>query len=101
MTNFNHMQYGLAEAKTRLSELTHLVDAGQEVVIAKHGRPGYKLVALSASLPVQVQLLAGNEMLPPPSSLDDMAEVLANLRSKSRMPKEENFVAQLRQIDRC
>ena len=100
MTKIIFMQYGLAEAKTRLSELTHLVDAGQEVVIAKHGRPGYRLVALSASLPVHVQPSAGNEMLPPPSSLDDMSEVLANLRSKSRMPKEENFVAQLRQVER-
>ena len=41
------MQYGLAQAKARLSELTHLVDAGEEVVIAKHGRPGYRLVAVS------------------------------------------------------
>ena len=33
------MQYGLAQAKARLSELTSLVDSGEEVVIAKHGRP--------------------------------------------------------------
>lgn len=41
------MLYGLAQAKARLSELTRLVDTGQEVVIAKHGRPGYRLVAVS------------------------------------------------------
>ena len=88
------MQYGLAQAKARLSELTHLVDAGEEVVIAKHGRPGYRLVAL-AGLPATSSVNSGSEK--PPSSLDDMADMLANLRSKSRQPKEPNFVAQWRE----
>ena len=88
------MQYGLAQAKARLSELTHLVDAGQEVVIAKHGRPGYRLVAVSA---LQAQVLVGSESEKPPGSLDDMDDVLAVLRSKSRAPQEANFVAQWRE----
>ena len=88
------MQYGLAQAKARLSELTHLVDAGQEVVIAKHGRPGYRLVAVSAG---QAEGSADTSFKKPPSGLDDMADVLAGFRSKSRLPPEPNFVAQWRE----
>ena len=91
------MQYGLAQAKARLSELTHLVDAGQEVVIAKHGRPGYRLVAVSA---LQAQTLVGSGSETPPKSLDDMADILAGFRSKSRAPLEPSFVAQWREGDR-
>ena len=88
------MQYGLAQAKARLSELTHLVDAGHEVLIVKHGRPGYRLVAVSKH---QVQS-SGEEFAEMPSgSLDDMAVLLAGLRSKSRLPKEPDFVAQWRE----
>lgn len=87
------MQYGLAQAKARLSELTHLVDAGQEVVIAKHGRPGYRLVSVSA---VPTKGGAGSAFDKPPTSLDDMADLLASLRSKTRAPQEPNFVAQWR-----
>ena len=88
------MQYGLAQAKARLSELTHLVDAGEEVVIAKHGRPGYRLVAVSKH---QAQSFGDGLGEKPPSSLDDMADMLAGLRSKSRLPKEPDFVAQWRE----
>lgn len=88
------MHYGLAQAKARLSELTHLVDAGQEVVITKHGRPGYRLVAASV-LPVQNATDSAFEK--PPAGLDDMADMLTNLRSKSRLPKEASFVAQWRE----
>lgn len=75
------MQLGLAQAKARLSELTALVDAGHEVVIAKHGRPSYRL------LPVMGD--AGqNQVLPQaaPGGLDDMAQLLAQSRSKTRAP---------------
>ena len=88
------MQYGIAQAKARLSELTHLVDAGQEVVITKHGRPGYRLVAVST---VQATGLVSGAIDMPPSSLDDMADVLASFRSKSRVPQESNFVEQWRE----
>jgi len=87
------MQYGLAQAKASLSELTHLVDAGQEVVIAKHGRPGYRLVAVSIR---QAQSSGDDFAGKPPSGLDDMADLLASLGSKSRLPKEPDFVAQWR-----
>jgi antitoxin (DNA-binding transcriptional repressor) of toxin-antitoxin stability system len=91
------MQYGLAQAKARLSELTHLVDAGQEVVIAKHGRPGYRLVAVSSH---QVQSSGDGFAEKPPSSLGDMVDLLTSLRSKSRLPKEPDFVARWRDGDR-
>ena len=92
------MQYGLAQAKARLSELTHLVDAGQEVVIAKRGKPSYRLVAVS-TLPAQSlrQTEADGAAEQPPSGLDDMADLLADLRSKTRAPQEPNFVAQWRE----
>ena len=88
------MQFGLAQAKARLSELTHLVDTGQEVVIAKHGRPGYRLVAISG---LPTARFAYSALEKPPSSLDDMADVLATLRSKTRAPQEPNFVEQWRE----
>lgn len=88
------MQYGLAQAKTRLSELTHLVDAGQEVVIAKHGKPGYRLVAISARW---AERSVDSSLDKPPDSLDDMADMLASFRSKSRVPQEPNFVEQWRE----
>lgn len=37
-------QYNVQEAKTRLSELLHMVEKGEEVVIARGGRPVAKLV---------------------------------------------------------
>lgn len=88
------MQFGLAQAKARLSELTHLVDAGQEVVIAKHGKPGYRLVAVSAGQPAGA---ADGALEKPSGSLDDMVDLLAGFRSKSRLPQEPNFVEQWRE----
>ena len=36
------------QAKTQLSRLLHLVEAGEEVVIARSGKPVARLVAVSA-----------------------------------------------------
>ena len=88
------MQYGLAQAEARLSELTHLVDAGQEGVIARHGRPGCRLVATWKQ---HAQNYSDSFVEQPPGSLDDMADLLANLRRKSRLPEELDFVAQRRE----
>jgi prevent-host-death family protein len=82
--------YGIAQAKARFSELTHLVDAGQDVIIAKHGKPSYRLVRANAAKPT-----------PKPSqakqTLADMADFLQNIRSKSNLnPMYANFVAQWR-----
>ncbi len=44
MTKSTAIRVGVHEAKTRLSELLRLVDAGQEVEIARGGEPIAKLV---------------------------------------------------------
>ena len=40
--------YNLYDAKTRLSELVDRASAGEEIVIAKNGRPLARLVPISA-----------------------------------------------------
>ncbi|MHC6592036.1 type II toxin-antitoxin system Phd/YefM family antitoxin [Arthrobacter sp. C152] len=42
----NMGQYNVQEAKTRLSELLNLVERGEDVVIAKSGRPVARLVKI-------------------------------------------------------
>ena len=42
----NMGQYNVQEAKTRLSELLNLVERGEDVVIAKAGRPVARLVKI-------------------------------------------------------
>jgi antitoxin (DNA-binding transcriptional repressor) of toxin-antitoxin stability system len=92
------MQYGLAQAKARLSELTSLVDSGEEVVIAKHGRPSYKLILLSGAQADSSQTGAVQQT---PTGLGDMAGFVAQMRRKSRVPASaENFVAEWRQSAR-
>jgi prevent-host-death family protein len=46
----NMGQYNVQEAKTRLSELLHMVEKGDEVVIARGGRPVAKLVKIERPL---------------------------------------------------
>lgn len=92
------MQYGLAQAKARLSELTSLVDLGEEVVIAKHGRPSYKLILVSGAQADGWQAVTAGQV---PTGLGDMAGFVAQTRSKSRAPAAgENFVAEWRQSAR-
>jgi antitoxin (DNA-binding transcriptional repressor) of toxin-antitoxin stability system len=92
------MQYGLAQAKARLSELTSLVDSGEEVVIAKHGRPSYKLILLSGA---QADGSQTGVVQQTPTGLGDMASFVAQTRRKSRAPASvENFVAEWRQTAR-
>lgn len=48
------------EAKTHLSKLVERVEAGEEIVIARHGRPVAKLVSLGqAARPRQFGVLKG------------------------------------------
>ena len=42
----NMGQYNIQEAKTRLSELLHMVERGEEVVIAKAGKPVARIVRI-------------------------------------------------------
>ena len=43
------MQVGVHEAKTQLSRLLRIVESGEEVVIARDGRPVARLVPVPAS----------------------------------------------------
>jgi antitoxin (DNA-binding transcriptional repressor) of toxin-antitoxin stability system len=88
------MQYGIAHTKAHFSELTHLVDTGQEVIIAKHGKPSYRLIRLDA------QPVRPPEATKPLQSLRDVQAWLHTLRSKTSAPAcapAGNFVAQWRQ----
>lgn len=44
------MQVSLSEAKARLTELVRRAEAGEEVVLARHGRPVADIVAREAKL---------------------------------------------------
>jgi prevent-host-death family protein len=52
---------GTFEAKTKLSELLDKVEAGEEIVITRHGKPIARLVALATERPQRK--LTGEEML--------------------------------------
>ncbi|WP_157263653.1 type II toxin-antitoxin system Phd/YefM family antitoxin [Azohydromonas aeria] len=53
------------EAKTQLSRLLEAVEAGEEVVIARSGRPVARLVGLARTAPRrQLGLLAGRFTVP-------------------------------------
>jgi prevent-host-death family protein len=89
------MQFGLAQAKARLGELTSLVDAGEEVVIAKHGRPSYKLVLASSVVPNVSSTIPANHI---PTDLGEMNAFIEQIRNESNPPKSrESFVAKWRQ----
>lgn len=52
------------DAKTRLSELVAAAERGEEVLIARNGRPAARLVAVSEQhRPVRLGVLAGQIML--------------------------------------
>lgn len=59
-------QINLYEAKTRLSELVDRAAAGEEIVIARHGRPVARLIAYKprASKRRKLGLLAGKWDIP-------------------------------------
>lgn len=54
------MQVNMHDAKTRLSELVAAAERGEEVLIARNGRPAVRLVAVvEQHPPVQLGVLAG------------------------------------------
>jgi prevent-host-death family protein len=54
------MQVNMHEAKTRLSELVAAAESGEEVLIARNGRPAVRLVAVvEEHPPVRLGVLAG------------------------------------------
>ena len=71
-------QVNLYEAKTQLSRLVERAAAGEEIIIAKGGRPLARLVPLAArTAPRQLGLLAGQVWVGPDFDdplPDDIAE---------------------------
>lgn len=60
LANVLAMQVNMHEAKTTLSELVAAAESGEEVIIARHGRPAARLVAIAAEhAPVRLGVLAG------------------------------------------
>lgn len=60
------MHVNMHDAKTRLSELVAAAERGEDVVIARNGRPAARLVAFtSAYAPVRLGALAGEIELGP------------------------------------
>jgi prevent-host-death family protein len=54
------MQVNMHDAKTRLSELVAAAEGGEDVVIARGGRPAVRLVAIAVQhRPVRLGALAG------------------------------------------
>ncbi|MFN8612900.1 MAG: type II toxin-antitoxin system prevent-host-death family antitoxin [Vulcanimicrobiota bacterium] len=53
------MQVNVHEAKTQLSRLLERAHSGEEIVIAKNGRPYARLVPIEASQPRQLGFLRG------------------------------------------
>ena len=64
------MQMNVAEAKAKLSELVAAAERGEEVVIARGGRPAVRLVP-AAQASVRLGLLKG---VVDPSSMPDFLE---------------------------
>ena len=64
------MQMNVAEAKAKLSELVAAAERGEEVVIARGGRPVVRLVPAAVS-GVRLGLLSG---MVPPESVPDFLE---------------------------
>lgn len=53
------IQVNVQEAKTRLSQLLVRAEAGEEVVVARDGRPVARLVPIEAPAPRPVGFVAG------------------------------------------
>jgi prevent-host-death family protein len=54
------MQVNMHEAKTRLSELVAAAERGEEILIARNGKPAARLVAVvTQHPPVRLGVLAG------------------------------------------
>jgi prevent-host-death family protein len=59
MTKSTAVQVGVHEAKTRLSQLLRLVDAGQEIEILRGGEPVAKIVPIRAKTKRSLGIDAG------------------------------------------
>lgn len=71
------MQVNVHEAKTQLSRLLERAHQGEEIIIAKNGRPYARLVAIEPTRPRQLGFLRGSFVVGPeffePLSDEDLA----------------------------
>jgi prevent-host-death family protein len=79
----------LYEAKTQLSKLVERAAAGEEIVIAKAGKPMAKLVALGRK-PLRSGLLRGKVWMP--DDFDDRPEAIVRAFEDSELfpPEDED-----------
>jgi prevent-host-death family protein len=84
----NMGQYNVQDAKTRLSELLNLVERGEEVVIAKAGRPVARLVKIEPPTRRRLGFVKGHlpDNFLEPMGEEDLAEWEAPLTSSTPMP---------------
>lgn len=73
------------EAKTHLSKLVEEVETGaeQEIIIARHGRPVARLVALSEEPAVSCRVGVAKGLFLVPPSIDNDNEAIARLFQKT------------------
>ncbi len=51
MVHINRMQIALSAAKAQLLELARRAEAGEDVVLTRHGHPAVRLVAVQQTMP--------------------------------------------------
>ncbi len=84
----NMAQYNVQEAKTRLSELLNMVERGEDVVIAKAGKPVARLVKIERPTKRRLGFVKGElpDNFLEPMDEEELALWEAPLISSTRMP---------------
>ncbi len=98
------IEIGIAQAKSHFSKLTAQVDAGEQVILTKRGRPTYQLIRLPSKKDAHV---AGRTNIGQTaktvniSGAPQLRERLANLASLSANDPvyPGSFVADMRKLD--
>ena len=84
----NMAQYNVQEAKTRLSELLNMVERGEDVVIAKAGKPVARLVKIERPTKRRLGFVKGQlpDNFLEPMDEEELALWEAPLISSTHMP---------------
>ena len=105
------IEMGIAQAKSHFSQLTAQVDAGEQVILTKRGRPAYQLIRLRSAQEAEIRggkktgkaftRTEGTEPPAGPSSASQIQDRLANLASLSVNDPvyPGSFVADMRKLD--
>ena len=72
------------QAKTELSKLVERAEAGEEIIIARAGKPAAKLVAFSPARPRRLGLLKGRFRIPDDFNDPLPAEILDAFSGRKR-----------------